>query len=39
VHTVSNSQVRQPMFQSSVGSWKKYQSQLADLAAELEPEL
>ncbi|MCA1930179.1 sulfotransferase, partial [Rheinheimera sp.] len=39
VHTVSNSQVRQPMFQSSVGSWKKYQSQLAGLAAELEAQL
>lgn len=36
VHTVSNSQVRQPMFQSSIGSWKKYQSQLVDFAAQLE---
>lgn len=35
VHTVSNSQIRQPMFQSSVGNWKKYQSQLADFAAQL----
>lgn len=39
VHTVSNSQVRQPMFHSSIGSWKKYHSQLADLAAELEAQL
>lgn len=35
VHTVSNSQVRQPIFSSGIGSWKPYQSQLAEIATQL----
>lgn len=38
VHTVSNSQVRQPLFTHGLGGWKKYQSQLAYLAEQLQQE-
>jgi tetratricopeptide (TPR) repeat protein len=33
VRTASFNQVRQPVYQSSVGRWKNYQSELADLLA------
>jgi hypothetical protein len=35
VRTASVSQVRQPIYQTSVGRWKNYQSELADLFAAL----
>lgn len=38
VHTVSNSQVRQPIYTGAIGGWKKYQSQLASLAEQLQQE-
>lgn len=37
VYTVSNSQVRQPMFASSIGSWRRYQQQLQPLIQRLQP--
>lgn len=37
VFTVSNSQVRQPMFQSSIGYWQRYQHQLQPLVQRLQP--
>jgi tetratricopeptide (TPR) repeat protein len=35
VHTASCTQVRRPVYQSSVGRWKNYQTDLADLLAAL----
>ncbi len=37
VRTASNSQIRRPIFRSSLNSWKNYESQLAGLRARLEP--
>ena len=37
VYTVSNSQVRQPLFRSSIGSWQRYQQQLQPLIQRLQP--
>ncbi|MDX5405528.1 MAG: sulfotransferase [Chromatiaceae bacterium] len=37
VYTVSNSQVRQPLFSSSIGSWQRYQQQLQPLIQRLQP--
>lgn len=37
VYTVSNSQVRQPMYASSIGSWRRYQQQLQPLIQRLQP--
>jgi Tfp pilus assembly protein PilF len=35
VHTASLDQVRQPLYKSSVGKWRRYEEQLAPLAASL----
>jgi hypothetical protein len=35
VHTASFSQVRQPVYRGSVGRWKNYESELAELFAAL----
>jgi tetratricopeptide (TPR) repeat protein len=37
VRTASFNQVRQPVYQSSVGRWKNYQAELADLLSEVAP--
>lgn len=37
VYTVSNSQVRQPMYHSAIGHWQHYQPQLQPLIARLKP--
>ena len=36
VHTASMWQVRQPIYSSSVGKWKRYEGELAPLRAALE---
>lgn len=38
VHTASVAQVRQPIYQRSVGRWKNYETALADLFAKLPPD-
>ncbi len=39
VHTVSNSQIRKPLFSSSVGRWRNYEKELAPLRKRLKPYL
>ena len=39
VHTPSKWQVRQPMYSSSIGKWKRFENQLAPIARKMENEI